>query len=143
MREEDAYDAAAQEHRLRPLVRLRSGKSSTSPPSPHRDSWAGHPHWVFYDALQMLGSVSVRFVRSSLAAAAWFVPFFCLAHWLRLTRLRKALHGLLPHQVARLYFALVDLALGSLRFKGDILFVSAQVFISPVGLVDAVMTAMR
>jgi len=48
----------------------------------------------------------------------------------------------LPHQVARFYFALVDLALGSLRFKGDILFVSAEVFISPVGLIDAVLTVM-
>jgi hypothetical protein len=43
--------------------------------------------------------------------------------------------------VARLYFALVE-ALGSLRFKGDILFVSAEVFISPVGLIDAVLTVM-
>lgn len=49
--EEDAYDAAAQEHRLRPLVSLRSGESSISRPIPHRDWWPGHPHWVFNDAI--------------------------------------------------------------------------------------------
>ena len=79
VREEDAYDAAAEEHRLRPLVRLRSGESLTSRPSPHRDSWPGNPHWVFSDAMRMFGFVPLAFIRSSLAASAWFVPFFCLS----------------------------------------------------------------
>lgn len=141
MREEDAYDAAAQEHRLRPLVSLRSGESSISRPVPHSDWWPGHPHWVFNDAMLAFGFILLGFARSSLAAA--FVGFVCLLgrRCLPLERLKRCTACCLIRWQA-LYFALVDLAFGSFRFKGDILFVFAQVFISPVGLIDVVLAVM-
>lgn len=101
--EEDAYDAAAQEHRLRPLVSLRSGESSISRPIPHRDWWPGHPHWVFNDATLTFGIILLG-IRSVVACGS--VCSFHLLAWLWLPTLTKAkaLHGLLPPQVASALF---------------------------------------
>jgi len=82
------------------------------------------------------------FARSSLAAA--FVRSVCLlgCGCLPLQRLKRCT-ACCPLGWQALYFALADLAFGSLRFKVDILFVFAQVFISPVGLIDVVLAVMR
>lgn len=144
VREKDAYDAAAQEHRLRPLVGLRSGESSISPAhSPPPLVARAHPHWVFNGAMLTSGFIFLGFARSFLAAAS--VRFVCLLGRGRLPfieRLKRCTVCCLIRWQA-LYFALVDLAFGSLHFNGDVLFVFAQVFISPVGLIGVVLAVMR
>ena len=135
---------------MRRLKSIASGRSSVSDPvrAPFPGPFPtaiGGPGTRIGCLMTLYANVRVHFVLIRSVVSCGSVCSFHLLAWLwlpTLQRLKRCTACCLLRWQA-LYFALANLAFGSLRFKVDILFVFAEVFISPVGLIDVILAVMR